>query len=244
MGIWSKKEKTNFEVLPNHVGVIMDGNGRWAKKRGLPRSAGHKKGANTFQAIAEYASDLGIPYVTFYCFSSENWKRPQAEVDAIMDLFRQYLMEAEERQEEGKKIKVSFIGDRNGIAPDLLELMDRAQENTKDHEGTMVNLAINYGGRQEIVHACKEVAQLMLDGKMAPEEISEQTIQEHLYAGAREDLDLIIRPSGEQRLSNFLLWQAAYAELWTSEVLWPDFSKADFDAALEAYANRNRRFGA
>lgn len=242
MGLFNKKEEA-FAVLPKHIGIIMDGNGRWAKKRGLPRTAGHKKGANVFRGIAEDCADLGIEYVTFYCFSSENWKRPQKEVDAIMDLFRDYLIEAEERQKESKNIKVKFIGERDGLREDLLELMDRAEANTASHNGTTINLAINYGGRQEIAHAVREVAKKVLMEEKSVKDITEDDISAHLYTAGQHDPDLIIRPSGEQRLSNFMIWQAAYSEFWYSDVLWPDFTKKDLYEALRAYESRNRRFG-
>ena len=242
MGIFDKKIE-DFEVLPKHIGIIMDGNGRWAKKRGLPRNAGHKKGANTFRDIADYCADLGIESVTFYCFSSENWKRPKEEVDGIMNLFKEYLLEAEERQKERENIRVHFIGERKGISDELLELMDRAEENTKNHKGTTVNLAINYGGRPEIVHACKEIAKRVEFGELKTEDITETEIEKYLYTANQSDPDLIIRPSGEQRLSNFLVWQSAYSEFWYSEVLWPDFKRKHLNEALRAYEARNRRFG-
>ncbi|MBQ7203033.1 MAG: di-trans,poly-cis-decaprenylcistransferase [Eubacterium sp.] len=239
MAIFSKNKdniKTEFEVLPTHLGIIMDGNGRWAKKRGLPRSAGHKAGANVFRTISDECANLGIKYVTFYAFSTENWKRPQEEVDALMQLFKEYLLEAKADMAKAKNSKIKFIGEREGISQELLDLMDEAEEETASHTGTTVYLAINYGSRQEIVSA---VNKLIKSGK---DNVTEDDISENLYT--YPDCDLIIRPSGEQRLSNFLLWQAAYSEFWYSDVLWPDFSKKDLYKALTDFENRNRRFGA
>lgn len=231
----AEKEEVKFDVLPNHLGIIMDGNGRWAKKRGLPRSAGHKEGAEVFRAIAKECAGLGIKYVTFYAFSTENWKRPQEEVDALMNLFKDYLLEAKRDFVKAGNNKMIFIGEREGIRQDLLDLMDEAEEETASHTGTTIYLAINYGGRQEIVSA---VNKLIKDGKT---EISEEDISSNIYTVP--ECDMIIRPSGEQRLSNFLLWQAAYSEFWYSDVLWPDFTKEDLHSALRAFEKRNRRFG-
>ena len=239
MAIFSKNKdniKTEFEVLPTHLGIIMDGNGRWAKKRGLPRSAGHKAGANVFRTISDECANLGIKYVTFYAFSTENWKRPREEVDALMQLFKEYLLEAKADMQKAKNSKIKFIGEREGISQELLDLMDEAEEETASHTGTTVYLAINYGSRQEIVSA---VNKLIKSGK---DNVTEDDISENLYT--YPDCDLIIRPSGEQRLSNFLLWQAAYSEFWYSDVLWPDFGKKDLYKALTDFENRNRRFGA
>ena len=239
MALFSKKQKNEeikFEVLPNHLGIIMDGNGRWAKKRGLPRTAGHKVGANVFRTISQECADLGIKYVTFYAFSTENWKRPKEEVDAIMALFKDYLLEAKADMVKAGNNKIKFIGEREGISKELLDLMDEAEAETADHTGTTVYLAVNYGGRQEIISA---VNQLISEGKS---KITEQDISEHIYTCP--DCDLIIRPSGEQRLSNFLLWQAAYSEFWYSDVLWPDFTKENLHQALREFEKRNRRFGA
>ncbi len=228
-------ERPEFEVLPNHLGIIMDGNGRWAKKRGLPRNAGHKEGAETFRAIAKECAELGIKYVTFYAFSTENWKRPQEEVDGIMRLFKEYLLEAKRDFVKAGDNKIIFIGERDGIRQDLIDLMDEAERDTASHNATTINLALNYGGRQEIVSA---VNKLIKEGKT---EITEDDISANLYTVP--ECDMIIRPSGEQRLSNFLLWQAAYSEFWYSDVLWPDFTKEDLYSALRDYEKRNRRFG-
>lgn len=241
MALFSKKEskavgeRPQFEVLPEHIGIIMDGNGRWAKKRGLPRTAGHKQGAETFRTISKECGRLGIKHATFYAFSTENWKRPKEEVDAIMRLFKQYLLEAKEDITAAENNKLRFIGLKDGIPHDILTLMEEAEEDTKNNTGCDIALAVNYGGREEIVNA---VNKLIDDGKT---EITEEDISQNIYTVP--DCDLIIRPSGEQRLSNFLLWQAAYSEFWYSDVMWPDFSVQDLYKALSDFENRNRRFG-
>lgn len=237
MALFSKKDEksTEFSILPKHIGIIMDGNGRWAKKRALPRSAGHKAGANVFRTISKECERLGIEYVTFYAFSTENWKRPKEEVDALMSLFMDYLLEAKSDMTQAGNSRIKFIGEREGISKDLLKLMDEAEEETASHTGTTVYLAINYGGRQEIVSA---VNKLIAQGKT---DITEDDISQSI--DTVPDCDLIIRPSGEQRLSNFLLWQAAYSEFWYSDVLWPDFQAEDLHSALREFEKRNRRFG-
>lgn len=241
MTLFSKKEsnavveRPQFEILPEHIGIIMDGNGRWAKKRGLPRTAGHKQGAETFRTISKECGRLGIKHATFYAFSTENWKRPKEEVDAIMRLFKQYLLEAKEDITAAENNKLRFIGLKDGIPDDILTLMEEAEEDTKNNTGCDIALAVNYGGREEIVNA---VNKLIADGKT---EITEDDISQNIYTVP--DCDLIIRPSGEQRLSNFLLWQAAYSEFWYSDVMWPDFSVQDLYKALSDFENRNRRFG-
>lgn len=239
MALLSKKEKSKgaqmIDVLPNHLGIIMDGNGRWAKKRGLPRTAGHKVGADVFKKISKECGRLGIKYVTFYAFSTENWKRPKEEVNTLMSLFKSYLLEAKADMEQAGNLRIKFIGEKEGISQDLLELMQEAEEATSSHTGTTIYLAVNYGGRQEIVSA---VNHLIAQGKT---KIDESDISDNIYTCP--DCDLIIRPSGEQRLSNFLLWQAAYSEFWYSDVLWPDFTENDLYDALKDFENRNRRFG-
>ena len=228
--------------MPQHVGIIMDGNGRWAKKRGLPRTAGHTVGANNFRTITKYCSNIGIPYFTVYAFSTENWKRPADEVQALMKLFRQYLEEAlRDFQEEN--IKVIFLGDKSGFAPELQELIERTEEASAHKTGMVLNIAMNYGGRDEIAKAARELAQEVKEGKLSVGEIDEQAISNHLYTAGQPDPDLIIRPSGERRISNFLLWQTAYAEYVPMDVLWPDFKPKDLERALDEYAMRNRRFG-
>lgn len=237
MAVFGKKEikNTEFSVLPKHIGIIMDGNGRWAKKRGLPRKAGHKAGAEVFKKITKECNRLGIEEATFYAFSTENWKRPKDEVDAIMKLFYDYLIEAKNDLQASGNIRIRFIGDRNGLNNELLKLMEDAERETAERDGTLVNLAVNYGGRQEIVCA---VNKLISEGKR---EVTEDDISSSVFTAP--ECDLIIRPSGEERLSNFLLWQAAYSEFWYSDVLWPDFKESDLHLALAEFEKRNRRFG-
>ena len=228
-------------TLPTHVGIIMDGNGRWAKKRGMPRSFGHRAGANTFREIARYANKIGIPYMTMYVFSTENWKRPADEVNAIMNLLRSYLDEMDAYAKEN--IRVHFLGDLTAFDEDIRQKMQRAEEKSKNATGLNLNLAINYGGRTELTQAMQKIALKVRDGKLKPEEIDETLINANLYSAGQPDVDLIIRPSGEYRLSNFLIWQSAYAEYIFMDVLWPDFSPEHFERALEEYSHRNRRFG-
>lgn len=242
MGLFSKAEDEKERILPKHLGIIMDGNGRWAKKRGLPRTAGHTVGAQNFRTITKYCSSVGIPYLTVYAFSTENWKRPMEEVSALMKLFKQYLEEAlRDFQEEN--IRVRFLGDTSAFAPDLRELIARVEHDSAPKTGMVLNIAMNYGGRDEIVMAVKEIARQVRDGALSVEEIDEQTIGSRLYTAGQPDPDLIIRPSGENRISNFLLWQSAYAEYIIMDVLWPDFKKSDLDNALEEFSRRSRRFG-
>ena len=233
------------ENLPEHVAIIMDGNGRWAKARGLKRTEGHKVGAEVFRNIAKYCSDLGIKHVTFYAFSTENWKRSKTEVTAIMNLFRKYLDEMQRRAEENEEAgyNIRFIGSREGMPKDIVKLMNTVEERSKDKSNTYVNLAVNYGGRAEIVESVKSIAERVKNGTLKIEDITEDTVSAGIYTAGQPDPDLIIRPSGEFRLSNFLLWQSAYAEIYVDDVLWPDYKPEDLDRALEAYAKRNRRFG-
>jgi undecaprenyl diphosphate synthase len=233
------------KVLPRHIAVIMDGNGRWAKQRGLPRTEGHKKGAEVFRQICQYAADIGIEYLSFYAFSTENWKRSAQEVDAIMDLLRHYLNEMEEREKENEegRYRIRFLGAREGMPADIAYLMDEVEERSKDKTRMFVNLCVNYGGRDEIVHAARALAKKAQSGELSPDDITEQSISDLLYTAGQPDPDLVIRPSGEYRLSNFLIWQSAYAEFYYDNVLWPDFTPADFDRAIDAYNQRDRRFG-
>ncbi len=237
MAIFGKKETNTaeFSVLPRHLGIIMDGNGRWAKKRALPRTAGHKVGADVFKKISKECGRIGIEEVTFYAFSTENWKRPKEEVETLMHLFYDYLIEAKNDLQASGNLRVRFIGEEEGMHPKLLELMRDAEKETASRTGTLINIAVNYGGRQEVVSA---VNRLIAQGKTS---ITEQDISENVYTAP--DCDLIIRPSGEERLSNFLLWQSAYSEFWSSDVLWPDFTEQDLHLALAAFEKRNRRFG-
>lgn len=230
------------EILPAHIGIIMDGNGRWAKKRGLPRSAGHKAGAENFRVITRYCSDIGIKYLTVYAFSTENWKRPQDEVSALMSLFKSYLKEALTDFRDDS-IVVRFIGNKSAFDSELQELIEETERSSANREGMVLNIAMNYGSREEIIHAVKTIAQDYKDGKISLDEIDEKLFTDSLYTSGEPDPDLIIRPSGEYRISNFLLWQSAYSEYVIMDKLWPDFSKYDLNKALIEYAHRNRRFG-
>lgn len=234
-----------FEVLPKHIGFIMDGNGRWAKMRGLERSAGHKEGAKTFRKIGEYCADVGIKYMTFYAFSTENWNRPKSEVLALMKLFKEYLSDGEGRLAENdiRQMRLRFIGEREGLPKDLLKLIEKAERETAKYDKITVNIALNYGGRAEITHAVKDIAQKVKNGELLPEDITEETLSAHIYTAGQPDPDIIVRPSGEYRLSNFLTWQSAYSEFWYSDVLWPDFCEEDVNKLLFDYQKRNRRFG-
>lgn len=232
------KKKSNIErVLPTHIAIIMDGNGRWAKKRSLPRTAGHAAGSKNFKDIARYCNKIGLEYLTVYAFSTENWKRPKEEVDNIMKIFKDYLEDAKNFKDEN--IKVRFIGDRSVLDPDIIRLMKEAEDASADATGLKLNIAINYGGRDEIVHAVKDIVK----SGISADDITEQTISEHLYTAGQPDPDFIIRPSGEYRLSNYLIWQSAYAEYWFSDILWPDFKPKDLERAIDDFNKRNRRFG-
>ena len=228
--------------IPAHIAIIMDGNGRWAKKRLLPRTAGHSAGSNTFKNIARYCNKIGVKFLTVYAFSTENWRRPKDEVDAIMDLLRKYLKDSTNFKSEN--IRLRFIGDRTPLPDDIKQLMINAERESEDATGLTCNLAVNYGGRDEIVHAVKQLAKSVSDGKMNADDITEEDISINCYTDYMPAPDLIIRPSGEYRLSNFLLWQSAYSEFWFSDVLWPDFKPKHLDEAIKAFQQRDRRFGA
>ena len=245
MALFGRKKKTEVlseSALPVHIGIIMDGNGRWAKKRGLPRKAGHSAGAKTFRKITRYCSDIGIKYLTVYAFSTENWKRPEDEVRSLMKLFKSYLEEALEDFKDDS-IVVKFIGDKASFDEDLRNLMIENEESSKDRDGMVLNIAMNYGSRDEIVRAVKNICKDVQTGAVLPENIDEQLISDYLYTSGQPDPDLIIRPSGEYRISNFLLWQSAYTEFVIMNKLWPDFETSDLDEALKIYSQRNRRYG-
>ncbi len=218
----------------------MDGNGRWAKNRGLPRSAGHRVGAQNLRKITEFASEMGIKYITAYAFSTENWKRPKEEVDALMKLLLEYLKD--KKLLEGNQVRVKFIGDRSVLTEEIRREMANAEEESKDRTRTILYLAINYGGQQEITNSVKKIADMVKNNEISADDITEDLIGKNLYTDI-PDVDLIIRPSGEYRLSNFLLWQSAYSEFWFSNINWPDFTKEDFTRAIIDYQSRNRRFG-
>lgn len=228
-------------VLPKHIAFIMDGNGRWAKKRMLPRTLGHSEGAKTFKDIVTYCREIGIRYVSFYAFSTENWKRPKEEVSAIMKLFKQYIADA--RNYFKQEIRFIFLGDKAMFTPDICEDMISLEEDSKHFDKMTILLAINYGGRDDIVHACKGVCKKVQNGEISIDDINEDTIETQLYTQDASPVDLLIRTSGEYRISNFLLWQSAYAEFYFTDVLWPDFNRGELNKAIIEFANRNRRFG-
>ena len=226
---------------PVHVGVIMDGNGRWAKKRGLPRKFGHREGAKTFKTIARHAKALGIKYITFYAFSTENWKRPQEEVDALMELFEKYLDDVKDFVKEN--IRIRFIGDRSMLSQTLQDKMRDAEELSKDFSAMTLLLAINYGGRDEITRAAKKLCKEVEEGKLKADDIDIDMLSNALDTGDYPDPDLLIRTCGEQRISNFLLWQLAYSEFYFCDKPWPDFDKKELEKAIEAYNSRDRKYG-
>ena len=232
-----KAREAGQEGLPRHIAIIMDGNGRWAKKRGLPRTAGHAAGAETYRRIATWCSDIGIEYLTVYAFSTENWKRSQNEVSAIMRLLRNYLNEAIDTMEE-KNVKLKVLGDVSGLSPDIQKLIERTDEISKRTDGMQANICVNYGGRDEIIKAAQKWASDPNRG-----ELTEEVFSHYMYSDGIPDPDLIIRPSGEQRISNFLLWQSAYAEYYFTDTLWPDFTEEELLHAIDVYRGRERRFG-
>ena len=232
----------DMERLPLHIAIIMVGNGRWAKKRGLHRSAGHAAGAETLRKIATSAKELGVPYLTLYAFSTENWKRPKEEVDGVMGLLRNYLQETL-RDMEKNQFHMAFLGDLSPLEPELQALCAQVEETSRVYTRFQMNICLNYGGRDEILHAARSYAADCVSGKVKPETLDEKGFEAYLYTNGVPDPDLIIRPSGEQRLSNFLLWQAAYAEFYYTDILWPDFKKQDLLDAIATYQGRSRRFG-
>ena len=233
----SKKEKTTVQVDDRlqHIAFIMDGNGRWAKKRGMPREFGHSYGAATFKKIGRYCEKIGLKYMTVYAFSTENWKRPQKEVDAIMKLFDDYIEECFSEMEEDN-VHFRFIGNLSVFSPELRAKMDKIDRETA-HKPFILNIAVNYGGREEIVHACNELI------KAGKTEVTEEEIGQNLYTLECPDPDLIVRTGGDLRSSNFLLWQSAYAEYYFTKILWPDLTTKDVDDAIDAFYGRKRRFG-
>jgi undecaprenyl diphosphate synthase len=239
----TKENQVDFDHLPKHVAIIMDGNGRWAKKRGLPRTAGHAVGAETFRTIATYAKDIGLKYLTVYAYSTENWKRPPEEVSTIMGLLNKYLRECIEEMEKDQ-INLEFYGDLTRLSPELQELCASTREISNHYQGKIqVNICLNYGGRDEIIHAMKAWQADCAAGRANPDDLDENVFSQYLYSKDTPDPDLIIRPSGEVRISNFLMWQSAYSEFYFTDVLWPDFSKDDLLEAIAAYQKRSRRYG-
>lgn len=227
---------------PRHIAIIMDGNGRWAQSRGLPRIEGHRRGVESVRIVSETCTELGIDAVTLYCLSSENWKRPKAELDFLMQLLEQYLVE--ERKtilDQGLKLKV--IGRRDRLPPGVIAEMDKTLELSKDNPGTKLVLAIDYGGRDEITRAVRLISRDVADGKLKESDITEELVTSRLYTAELPEIDLMIRTGGDLRVSNFLLWQLSYAELWVTEKCWPDFSRDEFLKSIREFASRQRRFG-
>lgn len=235
-------DSIDYDNIPQHIGIIMDGNGRWAQRRGLPRSAGHVAGAKTLDKITRSAEKLGVKYVTVYAFSTENWKRPKDEVEALMKLMVDYLDDYK-RVLGGDNIRIRIIGKREQLSDEINKKIDIVENATKDNDKITLVIALNYGGREEIVSAAKVIAEDVKSGKISPEDIDEKMISDNIYTSFMPDPDFIIRPSGELRLSNFLLWQSAYTEFWFSDICWPDFTEADLHRAIIDFQNRNRRFG-
>ena len=229
------------KCLPRHIAIILDGNGRWAKKRGLPRNAGHLAGAENFRKIATYCQEIGIEYLTVYAFSTENWKRPEDEVGGIMKLLDKYLREAISDMEK-KHIRMKVFGDTSRLSPELQRLVAETDEITEHVQGFQANICLNYGGRAEIVRAAELYAKDVVEGK-AEGELTEEKLAKYMYSADIPDPELIIRPGGEYRLSNFLLWQCAYSEFYYTDALWPDFTPDELDKAIEAFRSRDRRFG-
>ncbi len=232
------------EQMPKHIAVIMDGNGRWAKKRFLQRREGHRAGAKAFHKIVEHAEKIGIQVLTAYAFSTENWKRPQQEIDTIMELLEEYLDEFFKRYEkESSNIRLSVIGDISALRSSIKDKICVVTEKTRQNSGMVVNIALNYGGRDEIVNAARVLAEKIKQNQINAEDITEELLSSYMYTAHQPDPDIIIRPSGEKRLSNFLLWQSAYSELVFMDVLWPDFKGEHMEEAIREYAKRNRRYG-
>lgn len=228
--------------MPRHIAIVLDGNGRWAQKRGLPRTAGHGVGSENFRTIATYCRDIGVDYLTVYAFSTENWKRSEEEVGAIMGLLKKYLFEALEKMERDH-VRLNFFGDLSKLPADLQALAGKTLETSTHYDGFQANICLNYGGRDEIVRAARRFAQDCVDGKCSPDDLTEADFGRLLFSGDIPDPDLVIRPSGELRLSNFLLWQSAYSEYYFTDVLWPDFTPQELEKAIASYNGRQRRFG-
>jgi undecaprenyl diphosphate synthase len=233
------KDLINYNKLPDHIAIIMDGNGRWAKKKNLPRSAGHKVGADVLDKITTFCRDLGIKYMTIYAFSTENWKRPKEEVDALMDILLKYLTRFENEYKSEDNIILRLIGDMTPLSDEVKQKVKSIDKMLENETGMILNLAINYGGRDEIINCVKS----LVKDNVNPEDINEEMIQKYLYTKDIPDPDLIIRTSGEKRLSNFLIWQGAYSEFYVTDVLWPDFKGNDILKSIYDYQNRERRFG-
>ena len=246
LAFWKKKEHTagqvDFQRLPRHIAVILDGNGRWAQRRGLPRTAGHKAGAETFRPLATSGRDIGLEDLPVYAFSTENWKRPKEEVETIMVLLKRYLLEAIDTMERDN-VRLRFLGDMQALSQELRDLVEQCNAISGRLTGCQCNICINYGGRAEIAQGARRFAEDCAAGVVKPDDLTEEAFEKYLYSAGMPSPELLIRPGGEQRLSNFLLWQCAYAEFYFTDVLWPDFSKEELHRAIAAYQHRNRRFG-
>jgi undecaprenyl diphosphate synthase len=247
MGLFKKvisrnKIDDDFKVVPNHIAIIPDGNGRWAKKRGMPRSVGHREGSMTLKKVVIYCSKIGVKQLTVYAFSTENWKRPKSEVDALMNLLLEFLRNAE-KELDGSNVRIKVIGDVHGLPEELQKETFRVENLTSINKGLCLNIALNYGSRFEILNAVKQVAQKVKDNKLSLDEIDEAQFEKCLYTTGTPDPDLLIRTSGEQRISNYLLWQCAYSEFWFTKELWPDINESHIAEAIRAYEKRNRRYG-
>lgn len=238
----TKETEIDTSRLPTHIGVIMDGNGRWAKRRGLPRSAGHQAGADALKKIVTECNKMGIKYITVYAFSTENWKRPKDEVDFLMNLLLSYLKDAQ-RSLAGENVVIRAIGSRAELSEEICEQILETEEFTKNNTGIVMNIALNYGSREEIVNAAREIAKKAVLGEITPDDIDAEMISNNLYTKNQPDPDFIIRTSNEQRLSNFMMWQASYSEFYFTERLWPDFSVKDLHKAIIEYQSRDRRYG-
>ncbi len=238
----NKAEPTPPHIIPKHVAIIMDGNGRWAQSRGLPRIEGHRQGAQSVRRVCETCVELGVKYLTLYCFSNENWKRPKDELAFLMGLLKQFLVNESKTLLE-QNIRLSIIGRREGLSEDVLHEMDIATEKSKEMDGLQLCLAINYGSRQEITDAIRRIAADVQAGKLRPEDIDEATVSDHLYTAGVPDPDLLIRTSGELRISNYLLWQISYSEIWVTTKAWPEFGREELIEAIGDYSRRHRRYG-
>jgi undecaprenyl diphosphate synthase len=237
-----KKKIEEFKSVPHHIAIIPDGNGRWAKKRGMPRSVGHREGSMTLKKIVIYCSKIGVKYLTIYAFSTENWKRPQSEVDALMSLLLEFLRNAE-KELDGSNVRIKVIGDIKGLPDELQKEIIRVEKLTGVNDGLNLNIALNYGSRIEMLNAVKEIAKKVKENKLSIDKIDEKVFEDYLYTSGIPDPDLLIRTSGEQRISNYLLWQCAYTEFWFTNELWPDVNESHIAEAIKAFEKRNRRYG-
>ncbi len=253
MGLFNRNNKTKNKkgtaegqnlVVPAHIAIIPDGNRRWAKNKLLPVAAGHREGAEVFRRMVRHAESLGVKYLTFYAFSTENWKRDDSEVETLMKLLLNFLVNSEKELGKDKdKIRIKVIGDRTRLSEDLQREIARVEKETENNTAITANMAINYGGRDELAYSVREIAKKVKTGEINPEDITEDTVEAHLYTAGTPDPDLLIRTSGEERISNYLLWQMAYTEFHFSKKLWPDFNEQDLEEAIRVYSNRQRRFG-